>query len=76
MPGKMLVIAGARRLVVWRETRDSGGMFDAEVGVWKDGDSFVAYVLDGWGGGVQSGKHPGEAAARGDIDRLWRRYYG
>ena len=70
------MIAGAMREVVWSEPRDCGGMFDAKVGIWRDGDGFIAYVTDGWGGGVRSKRHPDEAAARGDIERLWNRLYG
>ena len=70
------LIAGASRDVTWHESRDCGGMFHAEVGVWKDGTSFVAYVKDEWGGGANSKPHPDEPAARADIGRLWERLYG
>lgn len=69
-------IAGATREIVWRESRDAGDMFKSEVGVWRDRDGFVAYVKDGWGGGIQSKRHPDETTARADIDRLWERFYG
>lgn len=69
-------IAGATRDVVWSESRDAGEIFKPEVGVWRDGDGFVAYVSGGWGGGIQSGRHPDEVAARTDIARLWERFYG
>ena len=68
-------IAGALREVPWSEKRDSGGMFDAEVGVYRDGDGFVAFIYD-WGGGIRSRIHPDVETARGDIDRLWERFYG
>lgn len=68
-------IAGALREVVWSEARDSGGMFDAEVGVYRDGDGFVAFI-DDWGGGIRSRLHPDEKTARADIGRLWDRFYG
>lgn len=68
-------IAGALREVPWCEQRDAGEMFPAEVGVYRDGDGFVAYV-DAWGGGIRSKLHPDEETARADIDRLWGRFYG
>ena len=68
-------IAGALREVTWSEHRDSGGMFDAETGVYRDGDGFVAYISD-WGGGIRSKAHPDEESARRDIARLWERFYG
>jgi hypothetical protein len=61
--------------VVWSERRDDGGMFDAEVGVAEDGARYVAYVTVGWGSGVRCTRDT-EAAARGEIDRLWNRLYG
>ena len=33
-------IAGMLREVPWSEQRKGGGMFDAEVGVYRDGDPF------------------------------------
>lgn len=61
--------------VVWSEKRDDGGMFDAEVGVAVSGDRFVAYVMDGWGGGVRCTRTT-EESARAEIDRLWQKLYG
>lgn len=63
-------MAGASREVVWSEKRDDGGMFDAEVGVYKSGNQFVAYAANGWGGGVQCTRDTFEAA-RAEVDRLW-----
>ena len=69
-------IAGALRDVPWCEKRSVlGEMFDPEVGVYRDGDGFVAYV-DSWGGGIRSRIHSSEQAARSDIDRLWEKFYG
>jgi len=61
--------------VEWSERRDDGGMFDATVGVARSGDRFVAFVMDGWGGGVRCTRDT-EEAAKGEIDRLWKRLYG
>ncbi len=69
-------IGGAVREVVWSETRDSGGMFTAEVGVWREGGKFVAYVKDGWTDGIRSAPHGDEQAARRDVGRLWEKFYG
>lgn len=72
---RALVVDGAERDVVWSEERDNGGMFPSTVGVWREDGRFVAFVQDGWGGGVHSRQHPDEAAAKADIDRLWERLY-
>jgi hypothetical protein len=69
-------VAGAVREVPWHEERDAGEMFKSEVGVWHDDRGFVAYVKDGWGGGINSGHHPDQQAARHDITRLWEKFYG
>lgn len=74
MAEKKLVFGDVRE-VVWSERRDTGGMFDAEVGVWRDGPGFVAYVQGEWGGGANSRRHPDEQSARADVDRLWSRYF-
>ena len=71
------MVAGESRDVVFSEKRAAGGMFKSEVGVWRDPDGrFVAYVTDGWCGGIQSKPHPDEQTARSDIDRLWGKFYG
>jgi len=69
-------VAGQVRDVVFSETRDCGGMFDAEVGVWRGSQGFTAYVKDGFGGGINSGHHGSEQEARDDIERLWDKFYG
>lgn len=70
-------IAGASREVVWSESRDAGGMFKSEVGVWRDPDGrFRAYIQDYWAGGMRSKPHPDQAAARADVGRLWEKFYG
>jgi|GraSoiStandDraft_51_1057287.scaffolds.fasta_scaffold968207_2 hypothetical protein len=72
----MKIIGGEARDVVWSESRDNGGMFDSEVGVYRDGDHYRAYVTDSWGAGIRSRQHESESVARGDIERLWDRLYG
>jgi hypothetical protein len=73
----MAEVARLPGAVVWSEERDAGDMYKAEVGVVRVSDSrFHAFVRGGWGGGLVSKAHPGEAAARADIGRLWEKYYG
>jgi hypothetical protein len=69
-------VAGVVREVPWREERDAGEMFLAEVGVWQDAGGFTAYVKDGWGGGINSRPHPDLETARADVRRLWEKFYG
>lgn len=73
MPTQRL-IGGIFKDVYWTESRDSGGMFDATVGVYKDDSGYVAYVID-WGTGVHSPPHPTLEAAKADVERLWDRMF-
>lgn len=73
MPTEQL-IGGKFRDVAWSERRDSGGMFDATVGVYCDDSGYVAYVTD-WGRGIKSPPHPTLEDAKADIERLWNRMY-
>jgi hypothetical protein len=62
----------------YEDRRDTGGMFDAEVGVQEvtttGSNRFRAYVSD-WHGGVQCFRDT-EAEARAEIERLMEVKFG
>lgn len=67
-------IAGAWRDCTFTEERDTGGMFNATVGVWVEGNKYTAFVSD-WGGGMKSPAYDTEQEAIRAIERLMGRYY-
>lgn len=75
MPTKTVLIGTEFLPLVWSERRDAGEMFDATVGVARKNDRFMAFVKDGWGGGVSCTRDTKEAAD-GEIERLWEKFYG
>jgi hypothetical protein len=66
-------IFGQQREVVWRENRDSGGMFDWTVGVIKENEKYRSFVQTGWGGGAMGPGKVTEEEASQDIERLWHK---
>lgn len=62
-----------------KEMRDSGGMFDAEIGVQEvtttKNNRFRAYVAGSFGGGVQCFRDTEEEAMK-ELGRLWRQMFG
>jgi hypothetical protein len=67
-------INGQMRDVVWSERRDTGGMFEATVGIYKDGDGYRTFVLD-LGLGMQSKLHHTYEDARNDVERCLKKFY-
>lgn len=62
--------------VVESETRDTGQMFDAELGVYAKAGQYHAYVTDGWGGGIGGPGFLTQDEAKADIPRLFEKFYG
>jgi len=62
----------------YQDRRDSGGMFNAEVGVQEvttsKANRYRAYVSDSWGGGVQCFRDT-ENEAMNEIERLWKKMF-
>lgn len=63
-------------VTVYEETRDSGGMFNAQLGVEQVGtERFIPWVSD-WHGGLRGPEKRTLAEARADLTRLFNKKYG
>lgn len=64
---------------VYQDFRDSGGMFDAEVGVQEvtttKQNRYRAYIAGSFGGGVQCFRDTAEEA-KAELPRLWKKMFG
>jgi hypothetical protein len=62
---------------IHREFRDTGGMFETELGIerYDDGRQFPyrAFVRGGWGGGVQCFRRT-EQEAKAELERLFDKW--
>lgn len=61
--------------VVYEEKRDSGGMFDAQLGVEQVGETFIPWVSD-WHGGLRGPAKETLTEAKGELTRLFNKKYG
>lgn len=62
--------------IVYKTTRDNGGMFRSTLGIEKISDeNFRAFVSDSWGGGIQCFRST-EELAKAELPRLWEKMYG
>lgn len=63
-------------VTVYEEKRDSGGMFDAQLGVEQvSPHGFIPWVSD-WHGGIRGPMKPTLEAAKADLTRLFNKKYG
>lgn len=63
-------------VTVYEEKRDSGGMFDAQLGVEQVGtERFIPWVVD-WHGGLRGPEKKTLDEAKGELNRLFNKKYG